>query len=90
VPACRPHAPPQKEIAGRLRNPVPVHDPLAMVGEDALSSIGFQDRSACFFDLEKEWILCISQEQHDPTPGADATDADDLDCDVSELIMTEE
>src|SRR5262249_5418173 len=90
VPAFRTHRPAEEEVASRLHKTVPVHYPLAMVGIHAFSSIGLQDRRACFFHLEEEWILFAGQEEHDSAPGADATDADHLDRDIVEFVTVQE
>ena len=43
--------------AGRLHEPVTVHDSLPVVGVDALSSVRLEDRRSSLFNLENEWIF---------------------------------
>ena len=74
--------PAEEDIAGRLHEPVAVHDTLSVVWEDALSRIGLQDRSARLLELENERISSAGHQQNHRAGGADAPDADDLDCSV--------
>ena len=48
--------PAEKDVAGRLHEPVAVDDTLSVVREDAFPRIGLQDRGACLLELEDERI----------------------------------
>jgi len=50
---CRACAPAQKDVAGRLHHVVSVHNPLPVVGEDALTSVRFQHRGSRLLNMEE-------------------------------------
>src|SRR6516162_3723072 len=88
--AGRTYGPAQEDIASRLHEAVSVHDPLSMVTEDAVSGISLQHRTPSFFELQEKWIAAARQKEQNPAPCANATDAYDLDCDISQLIMIQQ
>lgn len=88
--ATRASQPAQEEIAGRLHEAAPIHDPLTVVREQALPSIRLQDRGARFFDLQEKCVLFTGKEKRDTAPRADAAHADNLDCDVLEFVTINE
>ena len=82
--------PAQEQVAGRLHQPAAVDNSLAVVGIDALSSVGLQDRGACFLNLKEKRVRFAGQEEHNATPGADTSDTHNLDRDVAQFVMIEE
>ena len=82
--------PAQEDVARRLHESVPVHDPLPMIGVDALAGIRLQHRGARLFDLEEQGILFAGHQEHHGAEGTDAADTDHLDRDVLELKAVDE
>ena len=82
--------PAEQHVAGRLHEPVAVHDPLAVVGEVARGGVGLQHRGARLLDLEEERVPLVGHQQQHPAHGAHAADADHLDRDVLDLVAVEQ
>ena len=71
--------PAQQDVALGLHQPLALDHTLAVVVEGALAEIRLQHRRLGLLRLEEERIVAVApQHQHDPRPGADAADADDL------------
>ena len=71
--------PAQHDVAGRLHQPLPLHDPLAVVGEPAPAEEPLEHRRLGLFDLQEEGIVAVvADHEHHPRPSADAADPDHL------------
>ena len=83
--------PAEEDVARRLHQALPEHDPLAVIRVLALAEIGLEDRGSCLLDLEEERIARIPpDEEHDPAARPDAADADDLAGDVDPVELLED
>src|SRR5262249_51957349 len=82
--------PPEENVACGLHQALPLDHPLSVVRERALRQVWLEDRGFSLFCLEEERIVPVAAEhQHDPRPGSDASDPDDLVCrvDVAEPLQ---
>ena len=71
--------PAEHDVAGRLHEPLSLHDPLAVVGELAPAEEPLEHRRLGLFDLQEEGIVAVvADHEHHPGPGADAADPDHL------------
>src|SRR5262245_16227491 len=90
MPSAAILCPTQEDVAGRLHEPVPLHDPLAVVGINARACKCLQYRGTSFLDLEEQGSLFAGHEQRDAANGADTADADHFDRLVLEGISVKE
>ena len=70
---------PRKMSLGRLREPLPLHDPATVVRVRALARVGLEHRRLGLLDLEEQRVALVATlHVGDPAPGPDAADPDDL------------
>ena len=71
--------PAQKDVAGGLHHPLPIHHPLAVLGVAAVGQQALQDRPSRLLDLQEQQVLLIATlQQDDVGSGADAAHPDHL------------
>ena len=71
--------PAQEDVAAGLHEVLAVHDPFAMGSAVAAPDELLEHRGLGLLGLQEQRIGVVAAEhQHDPRPGADAADADDL------------
>ena len=83
--------PAEEDVARRLEQPLALHDALSVVGVPALARVRLEHRRLRLLDLEEQRVgVVLAQHEHDPAPGTDAPDPDDLAGEVDEAIALQE
>lgn len=90
VAAQRGARPAEEDIAGRLHQALAGHHALPLVGVQALACMGLQHRRARLLHLQEQRVVVRGHEQAHAADGADAADADHLECVVEEVIAVEQ
>jgi hypothetical protein len=82
--------PTQKDIAGRLHQPLSHHHALAIVSKGIRPGPSFEHRSPCFLGLQEQGIVLITNQQDDETARAHRADTDHLVRRVDDSVAIEE
>jgi hypothetical protein len=90
MPALGTDDPAEKQVGGRLHQPLALDHPLAVLGIDAFAGIGLQDRFVGLLDLQEERVVGDRHHQRHHAQGPDAADADHLDRRVDQAIAVEQ
>ena len=82
--------PAEEQIRRRLHQPLAHHHPLAVVGVDTLTGIGFQHRGVGLLELQEQRIVGDGHHQGHHAQCPDAADADHFDSRVDQLVAIEQ
>jgi hypothetical protein len=78
--------PAQKDVAGRLHQPLPRNDPLPLILVLTLARIGLEHGGTSFLELQQQGVILCGEKQPYVALRADTADADRFDGNVFQAV----